>query len=256
MTRRRTSALTLSLLVPLLAACEGIDTTPVTPPPLRSKDSTDTDVRPAKGDFEIEGGVESDPGDAFDSPFELRVGIAELTEVFLAGSVYQWESRSGPNAHGFGDMEFGLRNRIFSETEETPAFLVEVATKLPTADESDGFGSGEVDFGGALAISKTFDGTIVNGSYGLTFLGDPDGDDGDLEHSFGLLAVRYLEEDLYVFGEIYTSIVAADNDEQVIANFGTGWFIKEDVVLDFGFDLPLSKDAPNFSMTTGITVTF
>lgn len=230
--------------------------TPVAPPPMRSKDSTDTDVRPAKGDFEIEGGVESEPGDAFASPYELRLGIAELTEVFLAGSVYDWESRSGPNAHGFGDMVFGLRNQVISETDDTPAFLLEAATKLPTADESDGFGSGEVDFGGAFAISKTFDGTFLNASYGLTFLGDPDDDDGNLEHSFGLLAARFLREDIFVFGELFTRIVAADNDEQVIANFGTGWFIKEDVILDFGFDLPLSTDAPDFSMTTGITVTF
>ncbi|MHC5062932.1 MAG: transporter [Planctomycetota bacterium] len=249
--------LSLSALF-ILTSCEGVDMTPVAPPPMRSKDSTDTDVRPEKGDFEIEVGVEADPSDTFDSPYELRLGIAELTEVFVAGSMYQWESRSGPNANSFGDTVVGLRNQFFSETDSTPAVLFELASKLPTADESEGLGSGEVDFGGAVAISKTFDGTFLNASYGLTLLGDPDGDDGDLEHSFGILAARFLgeEDEFFVFGEVYTSIVAAENDEQVIANFGTGWFIKEDVILDFGFDLPLSNDAPDFSMTTGITVTF
>jgi outer membrane protein OmpA-like peptidoglycan-associated protein len=85
---------------------------------------------------------------------------------------------------GFGDIVVGAKVNLISEWEQDPAaFAIRAAIKLPTASESDGLGSGAVDFLIDAVVSKEFNQNVELAGYaGLKFRGNAD--DIDLSHGF------------------------------------------------------------------------
>jgi hypothetical protein len=58
---------------------------------------------------------------------------------------------------GLGDITLNASITLLPETEPAPRLLALLYAKLPTADEQQGLGTGEFDWGGGLGIGRKFD---------------------------------------------------------------------------------------------------
>jgi peptidoglycan-associated lipoprotein len=87
---------------------------------------------------------------------------------------------------GVGDIQIGLKYRFVDETDGRPGVALRGFFKLPTGDEEAGRGSGQVDGGGDLIISKRSSAAGVAGNFGFRFNGDPDEVDVANELRYGV----------------------------------------------------------------------
>jgi len=246
----------LSLLLAVgPGACSFVDLQDVPATPQRPTLSSDT-ATTAKGTLEIEAGVAVDPTDAFDSPLQLKVGAAEATELFLAWSPYRWVERSGPDGRGQGNLFIGVRNRFLEETESRPSAAFQLQTKIPTASEREGLGSGALDFLGAGIVTKDLGGFLTTGFYQIGILGEPDGGDTDLEHDVAIASGTPLVNGLGAFAEVAGTFIRERDTSSVFTTLGLAYAIARDVVADAGVVVGLSDDAPDFRVVAGVTINF
>lgn len=101
--------------------------------------------------------------------FELNYGIVPNVQIhFITPLAY--DAPSGGGAHyGYGDTELGVKFRFVQETEKLPQVGIFPLLEIPTGDESDGLGGGQVQAFLPLWLQKSFgDWTIYGGGgYGI-----------------------------------------------------------------------------------------
>ena len=72
---------------------------------------------------------------------------------------------------GLGDMKLRAGYVLYTEEKNVPAFRPNVFIKIPTADKDKFLGTGAVDGGFALEVSKWFGKWVADGEMGYTFQG-------------------------------------------------------------------------------------
>jgi hypothetical protein len=244
----------LPVLFALLAGCSATtSSTPVARPhPQRPTISFDTYTTPEDA-VELEAGLSIDPGDRFAVPALLKYGVGPRTEFFLGGFPFLSVDQGSVDESGIGDGLVGFRHRLADETDESPSSAFQIATKVPTASESKGLGTGEVDLYMAAMAEKHFGYYGVNGFYQLGILGDPGGSGSDLQHTFAVQGTRPAWEEWTPFGELAFLWTPEQDDERLFLTGGTYYLVSEEVTLDFGVRLGLTEDAPDFALLVGLT---
>ncbi|MEM7516708.1 MAG: transporter [Planctomycetota bacterium] len=244
------SLFALALLFPSLG-CQGPGER-VTPQ--RPTFTTDTQTT-AVGTVELESGIGVDPGDSVDTPQTLKIGLEERTELSIGLSPYLKVERPGPDGEGISDLVVAVRHRIHTWPDTTSA-AVQIATKLTTADEGEGLGSGEMDFFLTGILTRQFDSVSVVGNYRLGLLGDPDDDDADAQHALSVAAgVPVSGLPASVFGEV-TGIASDVAEDVVFGIFGGAYEIRPSLVLDAAIVVGMNDDAPDFQVLFGFTSNF
>jgi len=207
--------------------------------------------------MELEAGVSVDPGDNFDSPVTLKYGISEDTELFGSMAPYVWEDFDGANGEGIGDLFLGVRQRFIDVGADEPTFAYQLKTKIPTAPEEQGIGSGQMDFFAAGIMDYPIDEFWLTTFYQLGIIGEPVGnDDPDLEHGIAVASNMAFDDSLGGYGEIAGIFTPERDDEQLIATAGLTHPLGERSVIDAGVAVGLTKDAPDFQILLGITTNF
>ena len=220
--------------------------------PQRPKFSRDTRTT-ASGTLELEAGLAIDPGDSLDSPMALKYGLDANTELFADFSPLRVRDRPGDDEVGIGDLGLGVRQRVRDETESDPSFGWRLRAKLPTADEDEGLGSGELDLFGAAIASKTLEAYFVTGFYQLGLLGERRDAGLDLEHGLAVSATRPIDESWRGFGELALRWSPERDRESLFTTLGVGYAARPSLVFDAGLVLGLSDDAPDFALLVGLT---
>jgi len=219
--------------------------------PQRPTFSSDTNTT-AEGTFEVELGVVVDPGDSFGSPVTLKHGLGERTEVFVGSSPYSHVELPGDDGRGLGDLFVGGRHRVW-EGEGGESAAVQIATKLPTADEDDGLGSGETDFFTAGILSGGLGAAGSWTAYGeLGWLGDPAGAGTDEQQLVALAVGHALAGEWGAFGEL-TGISTPGSDDPAFLILGLARSFGPSVVADLSVALGLNEDAPDAQLLVGLT---
>jgi peptidoglycan-associated lipoprotein len=79
-------------------------------------------------------------------------------------------------ATGFGDIRFGAKYNLTAPwRQQSPAFAIRGGIKVPTADEDEGLGTGQLDlFADAIVSTETARGLEISGFAGLYYRGSPD----------------------------------------------------------------------------------
>ena len=234
----------------VLSSCHGTGAAPTPQRPTFSSDTSTT----AEGTFELELGVAVDPADLFAVPATLKYGIGAGTEVFLGlpAYVHVEGQDTSQDIEGTGDLLVGTRQRFVEFSDGSSAALT-LATKLPTADRSEGLSSGEIDFAGALGWSKSHDsGLSTTAYYQLDALGRPSVGGVDLSHNVALAIGVPISAQFGAFAELVRSFTEDDTDPTFgIAGltFGSGASTVFDVAVQAGFD----SDAPDVQLFLGVT---
>ncbi len=229
------------------------DGEPVTPQ--RPTFSTDTNTT-AHGTLEIETGMLVDPGDITTTPTTIKYGAGPSTEVFVGLTPYQYLDVEGEDDEdGIGDTLLGMRFRILDERDGTPSFALMPFVKLPTANEDEGLGTGQVDFSLAAITSFTEAGTFFTGYYQFDVLGEVGGGTA-IGHGLALAASRPVTDQVGVFGEVASTIVSEFDLEPVFGTVGATFALSDFFVLDGSVRVGLNDDAPDTQFQVGLTRNF
>jgi hypothetical protein len=243
------------LLAPLLTACTVDRAYQTSATPQRPTVSYDTHTT-ATGTVELEAGFAIDPNDRFGSPALLKYGVDERTELFLGFEPYVTVDRPGSDGHGFGDLMPGIRRRVMDQDGSTPAAAYLVAAKIPTADEDEGIGTGEVDLFAAGIVGWDDAAWSAYGMYQLGLLGEPTDGGTDLQHVLTAAGSRPIDNRLSAFGELAFLWTPEQDDEDLLGTLGIAYAYQPGMVFDLGLTLGLSQDAPDAVFQIGTTINF
>ncbi len=243
-------ALTTFLLA--LSACStpGPEGPPVTPQrPTVAADTSTT----AKGSFELESGVVLDPSTAFDAPMTIKHGAGEATEINVGFNPYTWRDQGSRDESGFGGMTFAVRHRFLEGDDGRPSAAFQFTTKLPTADEDKGLGSGEIDFFPAAIVTQGFGDLTATLYYQLGVLGDPQGTGTDIQHTGTAMLAASLTDRLGGVLE-FAGIDNPGPVDPIFTTIAASYAWHPTLVFDAGIVLGLNDDAADAQFVIGVTM--
>jgi len=110
-------------------------------------------------------------------PVTLTYGVMQNLEAGVSVPVISGIDPDGPGSEsGLGDIGLSVKYGFVGESESVPGVAAGLRVKIPTADDSEGLGTGEFDLGLMLAASKKIGRTeyMVNVEYALIGGDDPD----------------------------------------------------------------------------------
>lgn len=248
MTRILSIVLLLALIGCSGPALERAEVTPQRPTFSRNTQTT------AHKTFEVESGVEVDPGDRFAFPSTLKYGISEDTEMFVDWPVYQYLDVPGRDREGVGDLSFGMRHRFLEETEDRPSAAIQMATKVPTGASA--VSTGESDFFLAGIVTRHLGEVQVTGYYQLGLLGDLNSRGTDTEHGLALAANIPLQEKWAAIAELAGRFNNDRNYDDVFTTLGGRYRMRPHLDFDLSGRFGLSDDAEDFVVLAGVTYNF
>ncbi len=217
------------LVQPALAAQEQDRETPAARPQAAPfvRPSFTAGVDFSRGDFGA-----ADPTETLSTPVSLRADIGDF-RFSVSGS---WLQITGPGGvvgdgvivgdgatgeietnSGFGDLTLGVNYNVPSTLTGNWLVQFQGRLKVPTADEDQRLGTGEVDGGGAVDIGYAFGDFTPFLTAGYRFRGDPEG--ADLNNTFDLsvggsysLGRGYAVLGSYDFRQATTDAASASNE--------------------------------------------
>jgi hypothetical protein len=101
--------------------------------------------------------------------FELNYGVISNVQLHLIAPLAYNAPAADTTHYGYGDTELGVKFRFFQETDRLPEAAIFPLLEVPTGNESNGLGSGQVQAFLPLWLQKSFgDWTIYGGGgYGI-----------------------------------------------------------------------------------------
>jgi hypothetical protein len=213
-----------------------------------------------KGKFQFETGFDFTRQDNHDreiSPsLTISYGLLEKMDVGIGSGYLFVLPKEGENENGFGDTELKLKYRLLDERGWMPSFAVTGNLKIPTASESKGLGSGKTDFGINTIVTKNLSKRwVIHLNFGYTFLGEHGVNN---EFNYSAAAQFILSDKWALVGEIVgvNNFNGRKGDDPISGLLGTYYLISENVIWDAGVEIGMNKAAPDFRLTTGLTLLF
>jgi hypothetical protein len=220
----------------------------------------------ATGQFELEAGATYEHAadcKHWDFPLGLAYGLMPNLElgVGLGGQFEErtefLEDRAGEHsvhAHGLGDLVLGAKWRFSESCPLGARHALVPMVKLPTADSGKGLGNGATDYDLMWIASRSLGAKAgLHLNLGYSWIGGPD---GDVLH-YGVALDYEIVATVQWVGEVFTEKELGGAAASVVQyNTGLRWEPIESLTLDLAGGAKISGDAPDFTVTAGLTWTF
>src|SRR5690348_15046210 len=151
------------------SAIEALKVNPNRPSSSNSADVLAPGVLQWEYGFSKEWGADTDRQSALGG--EVRFGVGRNVEFRWGGNSLINNTSATTYARGFGDQYFSGQIRLREESREAPALALSYAIKLPTADQSQGLGTGRVDHSWTFLASKEVRKITCDFNLGYQFVG-------------------------------------------------------------------------------------
>jgi len=206
----------------------------------------------SRGYFEIEAGIDlSEPW--LDAPALLKYGVADRAEIFVGGAPIRRQRHRKKN--GVGDLLVGAKYRVNIAPPGTPALALQGAVKVPTADQDQGFGTGEVDYKAVAIVSQGSSLSQVDINLGLNLLGKQGGG-GLREEAFAIMSLTLFPGGrVGPYGEIFASQALESGFTTLISDFGVSLSLSPRVVTDLAGVVGIDNAPSDWQLVAGITIT-
>jgi Putative MetA-pathway of phenol degradation len=184
----------------------------------------------------------------------LRLGLTPRLDFHWASGDF-WNIVDGSGRRtGFGDTWLGLKYRFLSQTKHRPGLAVFYQAKVPSADETRGFGSGQVDHAISFLVSQDIH--RFHFDFNATpLLAGRQGAPG-VDHNTGL-ALSFsvpLTARLGLVAEGYGyTFLNQENPAFASTMAGVTYQVHPRLLLDTGMDVGVSPDAPHKRIYVGVT---
>lgn len=202
------------------------------------------DGKPVKVDKKVEdNGVQSVDCDKKGKGKSCLTGRAEGQTVTTAG---------------LGDILLRGRYYLLEETEVRPLIALTARMKLPTANASQGLGTGAFDHGYGVEMSKVFFEkliTYLDGGY--NFIGDPDGLELRNQYWYDVGAGYYVTRQFLIsfyYDEYRALVPNFVNSRDVFVAFN--YKASDAWRFNAGFTKGLSDNAPDYAVSVGTSYRF
>lgn len=213
-----------------------------------------------KGEFQVEAGFDALRQDNHDGEYgpslTLTYGLLKRMDLGVGSGYVFSHPKEGETENGIADTRIKLKYRWMDEKNWRPAFTVSGTVKIPTASESKGLGSGQTDFGINAILTKTLSKKwVVHLNLGYIFIGE---DHVNNEFNYSIAAQFLLTEKWALVGEIVgvNNFSGRHGDDPFSGLIGTYYSISDKIIWDAGLEIGMSKAAPDFRFTTGLTWLF
>jgi hypothetical protein len=221
-----------------------------------------------RGDVEAEAGLELETTTqsySLTAPFSFGVGVTDWLELAIKPSVlYQEDQDASPRrVAGVGDLVLGAKALLPFRPLDLDLALVP-SLKIPTASERRGLGTGNVDGGAIVVVSKQFTDTQqLDFNVGYTAVGK----DSDVQLQdqlfIGLAGATSIpglaEERFQVVAEVFgTTAEEEGGPGDIQGHLGVRYLALERLILDAAIGRSLTANPPpvEFFATVGLTWTF
>ena len=190
----------------------------------------------------------------------LKLGLSGSSDLQLGLTPYAWltvsEFGQRSRASGFGDLTVRYKQRLTSASSPLQAGVI-AFVKLPTA--AHGLGNGKVE--GGLAIPASF---AAGGPLTLTLgpeldlLADADGKGRHLALANVVNLSAPVAPRLTIAGELWTNLNfdPAVTVKQASADAALAYALSNDLQLDAGANLGLTRDTPDIELYAGASLRF
>ena len=159
---------------------------------------------------------------------------------------------------GLGDIILRGRYYVVEEKDWIPLIAVTGRLKLPTASASEGLGTGEMDEGVGMEVSKLLGDkwvAFLDGGYNV--IGRPDGLNLRNQHWYDVGAGYYVTSDLMtsVYFEEYRSLVSGRQNARDVF-FAMNYRASSGWRFNGGVTVGVSNGAPDYALSTGVSYRF
>lgn len=191
----------------------------------------------------------------------LAVPIYGLTDrLELSAEIPRLVHRFGaePLAQGSGDINLVAKYLLMPERDGSAAVAVKGVVKMDNGDFDRGLGSGDRDYSFFAVASRTLGNLSVHGHIGYTWVGDAKDPELRNIYLYGLALDYGFTDAFHVVGEINGNR-HPDRSEEThprVALLGVTYKIFEKLTVDLGVRAGLTKTAPDWSTTAGLSMTF
>jgi cobalt/nickel transport protein len=213
-----------------------------------------------KGVFQLEAGFDAARQDNHDREYSpsmtLSYGLLERMDLGIGSGYIFSHPKESKRENGMADTELKLKYRWTNEQDWRPAFATTGTVKIPTASESKGLGSGKTDFHINTILTKYLNKRLVlHLNLGYTFIGEKHVNN-ELNYSMAIQFI--LTERWALVGEIVgvNNLNGRHGDDPISGLLGTYYLITDKIVWDAGLEIGMTRAAPDFRFTTGLTWLF
>jgi len=222
--------------------------------------TTDDAYTVKKGEFKVEAGFDFARQDNHDKEYfpslTLTYGLFERMETGIGSAYLFIDPSKGKKVNGFSDTPLKVKYRFLDQMDWIPSFAVSGTLITPTASRSKGLGSGKVDFNintiYTWNLSKRWQ---LYANLGYTFTGENHVND---QLNYSIAGQFVLSDKWALVGEIagVNNFNGRKGDDPVFGLLGTQCNITNGIVWDAGVAIGMSKAAPDYRITTGLTLVF
>ncbi len=161
-------------------------------------------------------------------------------------------------ASGVGDVIIKGRYYVDEEGDAMPLIALTARVKLPTANDSQGLGTGALDYGFGVEMSKMFGENWIGFlDAGYNIIGDPEGLPFQNQHWYDVGAGYFVTKDFLVsaYFEEYRAIVPGFVNARDFF-FATNYTISAAWRLNSGVTVGVSNGAPDYAFSVGASYRF
>jgi hypothetical protein len=159
---------------------------------------------------------------------------------------------------GLGDVIIKGRYYVAEEGDVMPLIALTARVKLPTANEQLGLGTGALDYGFGVELSKMFGENWIGFlDAGYNIIGDPDGLPFQNQHWYDVGAGYFVTKDFLVsaYFEEYRAIVPGFVNARDVF-FATNYTVSSAWRLNSGVTVGVSNGAPDYAFSVGASYRF
>lgn len=185
-------------------------------------------------------------------------GITEDTEFSLKVPYIIAKPYDPSKVDGWGDTSFIMKHLLVAADENTPAFLIKMALKIPTGDKDKGLGTGETNLGFLGVLTKEFNRAALHLNIGYTFVGNQNKGRDNNEVNYGIAGEYGAGKKVRVVGEVYglyhPDYKAAEIERRAL--LGLTYWIDDTFTFDLAAKRGLEGTGDEYGFIGGLTITF
>lgn len=148
---------------------------------------------------------------------QYEVGLTDRAEILIEPFFLEWGHPKGEKSyHGMGDLEITPSYMVILETEKTPAVVLALKVKVPTA-RNRAIGTREWDYYPYVILGKKWHDWLFNANFGRNFITSPADEPLKDQWIYDFSAERVITEKWSIIGEIFGNSKAAAGEKATFA---------------------------------------
>ena len=162
-------------------------------------------------------GRERDGSESFFTVNQYEYAFSDRGEILIEPFFYEWGRPKGEASYsGVGDLEITPSYMVHLETDYTPAVVLALKLKVPTASNR-AIGTRKFDYYPYVILGKKYGNWIFNANFGYNFITSPSDEPLKNQWIYDFSTERVITEKWSLFAEVFGNSKAAAGEKSTFA---------------------------------------